>query len=101
MDTVLFLRQAGLFESMELERVETVRGLQSSSQSRLWYTRGNCASRQEVTAFWLSLSVRLSQLVFINLLIVQATDVEDYSLANAIVLETELYGVDWQRPDHP
>lgn len=50
------MRQAAQFQSMELERVEAVRGFQSSSRSRLWSARGNRAGRQEVTAFGLSLA---------------------------------------------
>jgi len=45
MDPVLFMWQAAQFQSMELDRVEDVRRLQSSSRPRLWSTRGNRAGR--------------------------------------------------------
>jgi len=51
MDPVLFVREAAHFESMELERVEDVCGLQSSSRPRLWSTGGNRATSQEVAGF--------------------------------------------------
>jgi hypothetical protein len=43
MDPVLFVRQAAHFQSMELDRVEDVRGLQSSPRSRLRSSRGDRA----------------------------------------------------------
>lgn len=56
MDTVLFLRQASDFQSMEMERVEVICGLETSPQSRLWPTRGGCACKQEVAFFGLRLA---------------------------------------------
>src|SRR5664279_3625699 len=53
MDAVLCLRQTTQFQSMELERPEAIRGLESGTRSRLWSTRGHCACRQEVTFFGL------------------------------------------------
>jgi hypothetical protein len=44
MDPVLFVRQAAQFQSMELDRVEDVRGLGSSPWPRLRSSRGDCAS---------------------------------------------------------
>ena len=41
---------------MELERVEAICGLESSSRSRLWGTRGDRAGTQEVAVFGLGLS---------------------------------------------
>jgi hypothetical protein len=43
MDPVLFVRQAAHFQSMDLDRVEDVRGLQSSPRSRLRSSRGDRA----------------------------------------------------------
>jgi hypothetical protein len=45
MDPVLFVRQAGQFESMELERTEDLCGLRSSAWSRLRAPRGDRAGR--------------------------------------------------------
>src|ERR1700724_4409594 len=56
MDPVLFVRQAAHFQSMELERAEPICGFESSSRSRLWGTRGDCAGSQEVAVFGLELS---------------------------------------------
>ena len=39
---------------MEMERVEVICGLESSSQSRLWSTRGDRADIQEVAPFELA-----------------------------------------------
>src|ERR1039457_254786 len=56
MDTVLFLRQASDFQSMEMERVQVICGLETSPQSRLWPTRGGYACKQEVAFFGLRLA---------------------------------------------
>src|SRR5258708_10253799 len=53
MDGVVWLGEATHFQSMELERTETICGLESGTRSRLWSTRGHCACRQEVTFFGL------------------------------------------------
>ena len=53
MDAVLCLREATHFKSMELERPEAICGLESGTRSRLWSTRGDCASRQDVAFFGL------------------------------------------------
>ena len=55
-DSLLFLRQATHSQSMELERVESICGLESSSRSRLWFTRGDCAGTREVAVLGLELS---------------------------------------------
>jgi hypothetical protein len=60
MDPVLFVRQAAHFQSMELERAEAICGFESSSRSRLWGTRGDCAASQEVAVFGLGLSRDIS-----------------------------------------
>jgi hypothetical protein len=60
MDPVLFVRQAAHFQSMELERAEAICGFESSSLSRLWGTRGDCAGSQEVAVFGLGLSRDIS-----------------------------------------
>jgi hypothetical protein len=41
MDLVLFVRQAADLQSMELERVEVMFGLEASLRTRLRLTRGN------------------------------------------------------------
>jgi hypothetical protein len=51
MDPVLFVRPAAQFQSMVVERVEDVRGFQSSSRSWLRSARGNRARRPKVAAF--------------------------------------------------
>src|SRR6266568_3493346 len=56
MDVVLCLRETTLFQSMELERPEAIRGLESGTRSRLWSTRGDCACRQEGAFFGLRLA---------------------------------------------
>src|SRR6266436_6537032 len=53
MDVVLCLRETTHFQSIELERPEAIRGLESGTRSRLWSTRGDCACRQEVAFFGL------------------------------------------------
>src|SRR5208282_2169724 len=53
MDAVLCLRETTQFQSMELERPEAIRGLESGTRSRLWCTRGDCARREEVAFFGL------------------------------------------------
>src|SRR6202049_375650 len=60
MGPVLFVRQAAHFHSMELERAEAICGFESSSRSRLWGTRGDCAGSQEVAVFGLGLSQDIS-----------------------------------------
>src|SRR6266566_5135901 len=55
MDSLLFLRQSTYFQSLELERVEVICGLESSPRSRLWGTRGDRAGTQEVSVFGLGL----------------------------------------------
>src|SRR5260370_16407054 len=48
---------------MELERVESICALESSSRSRLWFTRGDRAGTREVSVLGLGLSrVRLGKL---------------------------------------
>jgi hypothetical protein len=42
MDLVLFVLQAARPQSMELERVEDICGLESIVRPRLWVTRGDC-----------------------------------------------------------
>jgi len=61
MDAVLCLREATHFQSMELERPEAICGLESGTRSRLWSTRGDCACRQEVAFFGLSLAGGLAK----------------------------------------
>src|ERR1700677_2218255 len=53
MDALLCLREATYFQSMELERSEAIRGLESGTRSRLWSTRGDCAGSQDVAFFGL------------------------------------------------
>ena len=60
MDPVLLVRQAAHFHSMELERAKAICGFESSSRSRLWGTRGDCAGSQEVAVFGLGLSRDIS-----------------------------------------
>jgi hypothetical protein len=51
MDAVLFLRQACLFQSLELQGAGDVRGLRRGLRPRLWSTRGDRARGQEVSLF--------------------------------------------------
>src|SRR5260370_3726866 len=55
MDPVLFLRQATHCQSRALERVEDVRGLRSSAQSRSRSTRGDRAGRRKQEVFKLGM----------------------------------------------
>lgn len=55
MDPLLFVRPTAQAESMVLERVEDVRGFQSSSRSWLWPPRGDHARRPRVAAFGLDI----------------------------------------------
>jgi hypothetical protein len=61
MDLVLFLWQAAQFQSMELERVEGVHRIQSSSRSRLWSTGGSRAGRNELAAFGVRTMCQLAE----------------------------------------
>jgi hypothetical protein len=56
MDALLCLRETTHFQSMELERPESICGLESGTRSRLWSTRGDCACGQEVAFFRLRLA---------------------------------------------
>ncbi len=57
MDPLLFLRRAASFQSMERERVETVRRRQPGASSRLWSAGGDCVHRQEFAPFQLGLTM--------------------------------------------
>src|SRR6266851_1487811 len=62
MDPLLFLRQSTYFQSMELEGVEAICGLESSSRSRLWSTRGDRAVRRELSVFGLGLNRKYQEM---------------------------------------
>lgn len=53
MDPVLFLRQAADFQSMELERVEVIFGLEARSRARFRLTRGSRAVARKPSPFGL------------------------------------------------
>jgi hypothetical protein len=54
MDPVLFLRQAADFQSMELERVEVIFGLEASSRTRFRLTGGNRGVARKLSPFGLT-----------------------------------------------
>jgi hypothetical protein len=56
MDFILCLRQAARLQSMELERVEDVRGLRSSSRAWLWFFRRDSARSKNLVPFELGLA---------------------------------------------